>query len=357
MSPELFKYKPYSYKSDIWALGCVFYEITNLKTAFTADSLSSLARRILKGQFLPIKNGYSTEINEIIVSMLNTNPKKRPSITELIEKPIIKKRVVCYMIDLLSAYPRIINFRAIEEQKERLRLAQLVDKYKERFIERKSEKIKAVLKEKEVELKRDEEVRNSIEKRIEDIEKLMRKKLLDEQDEGKPGTTKKSQFGLISTIKEESESDDTLFSSSENESEEEQGEEEVTPELKRDTFIEKNENILTQFGKNEDYEENEEFPEEVPPLQKKLSKKLKKYKKDLERKTNNIKDLKSQIERSSIFEEKGGYFDLDTDFSMSDIDEDDLMNEKSKPEEAKPDIEVVNPLNEGLLKKIKKLQK
>jgi serine/threonine protein kinase len=27
MSPELFKNKPYSYKSDVWALGCVIYEM------------------------------------------------------------------------------------------------------------------------------------------------------------------------------------------------------------------------------------------------------------------------------------------------------------------------------------------
>ena len=39
MSPELFKYKPYSYKSDIWALGCVLYEMCNLKHAFDAQSL------------------------------------------------------------------------------------------------------------------------------------------------------------------------------------------------------------------------------------------------------------------------------------------------------------------------------
>lgn len=36
MSPELFKYKPYSYKSDIWALGCIMYEICNLRHAFDA---------------------------------------------------------------------------------------------------------------------------------------------------------------------------------------------------------------------------------------------------------------------------------------------------------------------------------
>ena len=49
MAPELFKYKPYfflkdiysyfsrySYKSDVWALGCVLYEITCFRTAFDA---------------------------------------------------------------------------------------------------------------------------------------------------------------------------------------------------------------------------------------------------------------------------------------------------------------------------------
>ncbi len=36
MSPELFKYKPYSYKSDIWALGCILYEMCNLRHAFDA---------------------------------------------------------------------------------------------------------------------------------------------------------------------------------------------------------------------------------------------------------------------------------------------------------------------------------
>lgn len=36
ISPELCEGKPYNQKSDIWALGCILYEITTLKKAFEA---------------------------------------------------------------------------------------------------------------------------------------------------------------------------------------------------------------------------------------------------------------------------------------------------------------------------------
>ena len=36
ISPELCEGKPYNQKSDIWALGCVLYELTTLKRAFEA---------------------------------------------------------------------------------------------------------------------------------------------------------------------------------------------------------------------------------------------------------------------------------------------------------------------------------
>jgi non-specific serine/threonine protein kinase/NIMA (never in mitosis gene a)-related kinase len=100
MSPELFKYKPYNYKSDIWALGCVMYEICNLKHAFNAQTLNGLALKILKGNYMPISTKYSQKLRDLIMSMLNVNPKKRPSIFEIIDMPEIKKRVINYVVSL-----------------------------------------------------------------------------------------------------------------------------------------------------------------------------------------------------------------------------------------------------------------
>ena len=35
MAPEVCESKPYTFKSDIWALGCVLYELCTLKVFFT----------------------------------------------------------------------------------------------------------------------------------------------------------------------------------------------------------------------------------------------------------------------------------------------------------------------------------
>ena len=50
MSPELFSNKPYNSKSDVWALGCVVYEMTTLKHAFNAKDMSSLVFKITRGK-------------------------------------------------------------------------------------------------------------------------------------------------------------------------------------------------------------------------------------------------------------------------------------------------------------------
>lgn len=46
ISPELCEGKPYNQKSDIWALGCVLYELASLKRAFEAAVRNWAAGRV-----------------------------------------------------------------------------------------------------------------------------------------------------------------------------------------------------------------------------------------------------------------------------------------------------------------------
>jgi len=102
MAPEVFKSKPYSYKSDIWSLGCILYEMCNLRRAFDAQNINALAIKILKGAFPMIIGTYSKQLRDLIESMLKVNPNKRPTIVELLNKPFIKKRVEKYIIDTFN---------------------------------------------------------------------------------------------------------------------------------------------------------------------------------------------------------------------------------------------------------------
>lgn len=102
MSPEIFKNKPYSYKSDVWALGCVLYEMTTLNHAFDANSLNGLATKIVKGKYPPINAKYSKFLRDLIGEMLQINPAQRPDLDQILKKPFIKKHIVNFFTDIAS---------------------------------------------------------------------------------------------------------------------------------------------------------------------------------------------------------------------------------------------------------------
>ena len=54
MSPELWKNKPYNDKSDVWAMGCLLYEMAELKPPFDGANMKGLARKVMKGNYHPI---------------------------------------------------------------------------------------------------------------------------------------------------------------------------------------------------------------------------------------------------------------------------------------------------------------
>jgi NIMA (never in mitosis gene a)-related kinase len=48
-SPEVWADKPYNYKSDIWSVGCVMYELSALKPPFRGNNLEQLYASVKKG--------------------------------------------------------------------------------------------------------------------------------------------------------------------------------------------------------------------------------------------------------------------------------------------------------------------
>ena len=102
MSPEIFKNKPYNHKSDIWALGCVLYEMTTLNHAFDANSLNGLASKIIKGRYPPIHPNFSANLRSLISAVLSVSPASRPNLEIILQKPFVKKHVLRFFADVSS---------------------------------------------------------------------------------------------------------------------------------------------------------------------------------------------------------------------------------------------------------------
>ena len=84
MSPEVCQNKPYTYQSDIWALGCILYELCTLKHAFHAENLLGLVFKIVQDKQEPIPDIYSDGLSQLINQLLIKDEKARPRVIEII---------------------------------------------------------------------------------------------------------------------------------------------------------------------------------------------------------------------------------------------------------------------------------
>lgn len=79
LSPEMCDNKPYGKKSDVWALGCILYELCTLSKAFDIGSggISGIILKIMRGTYEPLPAVYSGGMQALVGCMLQTKPSRR----------------------------------------------------------------------------------------------------------------------------------------------------------------------------------------------------------------------------------------------------------------------------------------
>lgn len=87
LSPEVCQEKPYTWPSDIWAMGCILYELCALRVPFDAANISQLVQKICRGPTPPVPRQYSDFVRGLCSEMLSRSPQNRPSAESILQRP------------------------------------------------------------------------------------------------------------------------------------------------------------------------------------------------------------------------------------------------------------------------------
>jgi serine/threonine protein kinase len=84
-SPEVMKNEIISYESDIWALGCIIYEMIKLKPPFLGDNSLTVANNVCEGIYekLKEKDFGEKDIIKLVENCLIVDKKKRFNIDKV----------------------------------------------------------------------------------------------------------------------------------------------------------------------------------------------------------------------------------------------------------------------------------
>jgi len=112
LSPELCEDKPYNDKSDVWALGCILYELCTYNHPFNAKSQGGLILKILNSNPDPISNRYSKDLKNLVNEIFNKDFNKRPSCLDILRmKNVIEKaKSLGLFNDIKHSFPEIETY-------------------------------------------------------------------------------------------------------------------------------------------------------------------------------------------------------------------------------------------------------
>merc|ERR1719162_1189758 len=93
MSPELMRNERYDYHVDMWALGCVCFELCTLRLPFIAKSLLDLVQQVVgtEPEWSHWDRSYSQDVRSVAKRCLRKDATGRPTAEEALSEPLFQE--------------------------------------------------------------------------------------------------------------------------------------------------------------------------------------------------------------------------------------------------------------------------
>lgn len=115
LSPEVCQERPYTWPSDIWAMGCILFELCASKVPFDAPSISALMQKIVRGPLPVLPSTTSEFVRSLCGEMLSRSTASRPSTDDILRRSKIQS-IVRQMLEELQANSTSPGAEVLAEQ-------------------------------------------------------------------------------------------------------------------------------------------------------------------------------------------------------------------------------------------------
>ncbi|KAJ7322495.1 hypothetical protein JRQ81_018782 [Phrynocephalus forsythii] len=114
--PEVVKSEPYGEKADVWAAGCVLYQMVTLNPPFYSTNMLSLATKIVEAAYEPVPDSpYSEKLSAVIKRCLTPDAESRPDIVEV--SSMISDVIMKYLDGLSTS--QLVLEKKLERERRR----------------------------------------------------------------------------------------------------------------------------------------------------------------------------------------------------------------------------------------------